>query len=77
MARYSYHGRLKQRINKGELAFIREEREPFFLRFFFVDGSSMPIRPHRALEYLAIAEVREKLDQVFSEKAEKTLENSR
>lgn len=62
MGHYSYHARLKQRIRNGELVAVREEREPFALRFFFSDGKSMPIRPYRVLEYMQIEEVRNRLD---------------
>jgi hypothetical protein len=61
LTHYSYHARLKQRIRNGELAAIREEKEPFALRFFFTDGTSMPIRAYRVPEYMDIDLVREKL----------------
>ncbi len=58
MGHYSYHARLKQRIRNGELVALREDREPFALRFFFSDGTNMPIRPYRVVEYLKLEEVR-------------------
>ncbi len=58
MGHFSYHARLKQRIRNGELVAVLEGREPFALRFFFSDGTSMPIRPYRVVEYLKLEEVR-------------------